>query len=62
MKFWLGKLESLCRDCHEHHHGRSRVEIGADGWPVDQGDNITLKQIGIEREEFDGDDADGRLV
>ena len=32
-KFYLGKLESLCRDCHEREHGRANNEpwIGTDG-------------------------------
>jgi hypothetical protein len=36
MKFWYGKLESLCRPCHELHHGRANDApwIGEDGWPL----------------------------
>ena len=35
-KFYLGKLESLCRDCHEKEHGRANNDpwIGTDGWPL----------------------------
>jgi 5-methylcytosine-specific restriction enzyme A len=39
-KFWLGKLQSLCRDCHNiskqfaEHHGYSK-DIGPDGFPID---------------------------
>jgi hypothetical protein len=36
MKFWYGKLESLCRSCHEKEHGRTNDApwIGTDGWPL----------------------------
>jgi hypothetical protein len=35
-KFYLGRLESLCRDCHEKEHGRANNEpwIGTDGLPL----------------------------
>jgi len=40
-KFWLGKLQSLCRNCHE---SRKRIidqpgydtTIGSDGMPIDE--------------------------
>jgi 5-methylcytosine-specific restriction protein A len=35
-KFWLGKLQSLCKPCHD---GPRKVgyspEVGDDGWPLD---------------------------
>src|SRR6516225_10296582 len=36
-KFWLGRLRSLCRPCHEIRHGRMRAPrtIGVDGWPIE---------------------------
>src|SRR5262249_46958183 len=36
MKFWYGKLESLCRPCHErvHHRANESHWIGPDGWPL----------------------------
>jgi 5-methylcytosine-specific restriction protein A len=39
-KFWLGKLQSLCANCHnkdkssEERRGY-RTDIGIDGWPTD---------------------------
>jgi hypothetical protein len=35
-RFITGKLQSLCRECHEIKEGRlrPRVEIGEDGWPT----------------------------
>jgi 5-methylcytosine-specific restriction enzyme A len=39
-KFWLGELQSLCKNCHdsgkkaEEQRGY-RIDIGADGWPLD---------------------------
>ena len=40
-KFWLGALQSLCRNCHEsgkkYQEQRGfRSDIGVDGWPLDQ--------------------------
>jgi hypothetical protein len=41
LKFWFGKLESLCYDCHRKEHGvwpmarPFKCDIGADGWPID---------------------------
>ena len=36
MKFWWGKVESLCRRHHEEHHGRANTRpwIGEDGLPL----------------------------
>ena len=36
IKFWYGKLESLCRPCHEKEHGRANDNpwIGEDGLPL----------------------------
>jgi hypothetical protein len=37
LKFWWGKLESLCRDCHEKEHGRANNAPWIDaatGWPL----------------------------
>jgi len=36
MKFWYGRLESLCRPCHEkeHHRVNTAPWIGVDGWPL----------------------------
>jgi hypothetical protein len=40
LSFWLGPLQSLCKQCHDMHkrrleqHGYS-TEIGHDGWPID---------------------------
>lgn len=38
--FWLGKLQSLCKNCHETRkrdiERRGYVtDIGSDGWPID---------------------------
>ena len=38
--FWLGILQSLCRNCHESgkkyaEHRGFRSDIGEDGWPID---------------------------
>jgi hypothetical protein len=38
-KFWFGKLRSLCKRHHDSdkaliEHGKSRVVIDLDGWPV----------------------------
>ena len=38
--FWLGPLQSLCRNCHEsgkkYQEQRGfRSDIGEDGWPID---------------------------
>ena len=39
-KFWFGKVQSLCADCHNNakqfveHHGY-RNDVGLDGWPLD---------------------------
>jgi len=54
----LGDLQSLCRRHHEMAHGRvvEPVQIGVDGWPVEQADNISLKPS--EHWEDDGHDAD----
>ncbi len=38
--FWYGKLQSLCKACHdsdkrrEENGGRAIVAVGCDGWPV----------------------------
>jgi hypothetical protein len=40
VKFWSGKLQSLCAHCHEsrkkfaEHRGFDKA-IGVDGWPLD---------------------------
>jgi hypothetical protein len=39
-EFWLGRLQSLCKCCHEsgkkYEEGRGfRSDIGEDGWPLD---------------------------
>ena len=39
-EFWLGKLQSLCRACHEsgkkfQENRGFRSDIGEDGWPID---------------------------
>jgi 5-methylcytosine-specific restriction protein A len=39
-EFWLGELQSLCRNCHEsskkYEEQRGfQNDIGADGWPID---------------------------
>ena len=40
IKFWNGKLQSLCANCHEsrkkrlEHRGLDNA-IGVDGWPID---------------------------
>jgi len=31
IKFWNGKLQSLCAHCHESR----KNAIGVDGWPID---------------------------
>ena len=39
-KFWNGKLQSLCKRCHdsdkqrEERGGKAKVRFGPDGWPV----------------------------
>ena len=39
-KFWHGRLQSLCKPCHdrdkqrEENGGRAIVAIGCDGWPI----------------------------
>jgi len=38
--FWMGKLQSLCKTCHEsgkkwEEHRGFRSDIGEDGWPLD---------------------------
>ncbi len=41
-KFWTGPFQGLCKACHDSDKqriekgGRARVEIGLDGWPIDQ--------------------------
>jgi len=40
IKFWTGRLQSLCAHCHESRKKRSEHRgydntIGADGWPID---------------------------
>lgn len=41
VKFWKGPFQSLCKPCHDStkkamEAGKSsRIEIGADGWPVE---------------------------
>src|SRR5215471_504796 len=40
-KFWLGKLQSLCKSCHDGDKRRAEMgkpfqTIGADGWPVSE--------------------------
>jgi 5-methylcytosine-specific restriction enzyme A len=40
-KFWLGKLQSLCRDCHNNskqfqEHRGFQKDIDADGFPTDR--------------------------
>lgn len=37
--FWFGRLQSLCKPCHDsvkarEEHGKPVVTYGADGWPV----------------------------
>ncbi len=40
VKFWEGRLQSLCKPCHdrdkqrEENGGRPIVAIACDGWPV----------------------------
>jgi hypothetical protein len=39
-QFWIGPLQSLCRNCHEsgkkfEEQRGFRNDIGADGWPLD---------------------------
>ena len=40
-EFWLGELQSLCKNCHDSskavmdHRGFDPT-IGADGWPIDR--------------------------
>jgi len=60
-KFFLvgiNDLQSLCRRHHEMAHGRvvEPVQIGADGWPVEQGSIPTVKPG--KPWEDDDDDAD----
>jgi|SRR5215471_4768325 len=39
--FWLGELQSLCKDCHDsakqqiEHKGYDPYWVGDDGWPAD---------------------------
>jgi hypothetical protein len=33
--FWLGELQSLCRDCHGYKSRGYQPDIGIDGFPVD---------------------------
>jgi 5-methylcytosine-specific restriction endonuclease McrA len=41
--FLYGKLQSLCKSCHDSDkryidlHGHARYEFGVDGWPVGEG-------------------------
>ena len=50
-KFWLGKLQSLCHECHSIWKQREEVrgystEIGIDGFPVDRAHPAYAFQIG----------------
>ena len=38
--FWYGRLQSLCKGCHDGEKarveaGKATITYGADGWPVD---------------------------
>jgi hypothetical protein len=59
-KFYLGKLESLCRSCHERHHDRApRPFIGVDGWPVSPGEQAWREAVErIKREAIDDDESE----
>jgi hypothetical protein len=58
----LADLQSLCREHHERLHGRKLepVQIGVDGWPVEQADNINLKSSEHREDDDDGADDDER--
>ncbi|RVU17485.1 HNH endonuclease [Methylobacterium oryzihabitans] len=37
--FWNGRLQALCKPCHDgdkqrEEHGRPRIAVDADGWPI----------------------------
>jgi 5-methylcytosine-specific restriction protein A len=56
-KFWTGKLQSVCRQCHEvrkkfiESRGYDRV-VGADGWPLDPKHPANLPREAFQRFGF----------
>jgi hypothetical protein len=61
IKFWYGKLESLCRPCHERLHGRANDNpwIGEDGLPVspaEQAEREREHMAKLMQWEIDNDD------
>jgi 5-methylcytosine-specific restriction protein A len=46
-KFFLGKLESLCRMHHEQHHdrGRKQWELDEDGWVIDAPKSRDMRKL-----------------
>jgi 5-methylcytosine-specific restriction enzyme A len=46
-KFYLGALQSLCRQHHEEHHSRGRAqwELDEDGWVVDAPETHDMRRL-----------------
>src|SRR6516165_12665805 len=65
-KFWYGKLESLCRSCHEKEHGRTNDApwTGTDGWalPPEQQAQHQREQMAKLMWEIDDDEDERRTV
>ena len=65
-KFWYGKLESLCRSCHEKEHGRTNDApwTGTDGWPLppEQQAQHQREQMAKLMWEIDDDEDERRTV